>query len=121
MPPAGFIPTWRPVELSKSRIASSITRVTGIVAAGVDLARRGLDEVGAGGHRQDARTPNVVVRLELAGLEDDLEMGVAGRLLDLDDLLEDGQVVTREECATVDDHVDFVGARGRPRPGPPRP
>ena len=37
MPPAGFIPTWRPVERSKSRIASSITSVTGRVAAGVTL------------------------------------------------------------------------------------
>ena len=37
MPPAGFIPTWRPVERSKSRIASSITSVTGMVAAGVTL------------------------------------------------------------------------------------
>ena len=37
--------------------------------------------------------PDVVVRLELAGLEDHLEVGVAARLLDVDDLLEDGQVV----------------------------
>jgi hypothetical protein len=34
IPPAGFIPTWRPVWRSKSRIASSITSVTGRVAAG---------------------------------------------------------------------------------------
>ncbi len=34
MPPAGFIPTSAPVSPSKSRIASSITSVTGSVAAG---------------------------------------------------------------------------------------
>ena len=41
---------------------------------GRDLAGGGLDEVGAGGHRQDARAPDVVERLELAGLQDDLEV-----------------------------------------------
>src|SRR5207302_1056568 len=45
------------------------------------------------------------------GLEDDLQVRVAGRLLDLDDLLEDVQVLAREKGATVDDHVDLVGAR----------
>ena len=34
MPPAGFIPTCRPVRSMKSRIAPSITSVTGMVAAG---------------------------------------------------------------------------------------
>ena len=37
MPPAGFIPTARPVPRSKSRIASNITRLTGRVAAGLTL------------------------------------------------------------------------------------
>ena len=37
MPPAGFTPTWRPVASRKSRTASSITRVTGSVAAGATL------------------------------------------------------------------------------------
>ena len=37
IPPAGFIPTCRPVARSKSRMASSITSVTGSVAAGVTL------------------------------------------------------------------------------------
>ena len=87
-----------------------MTSVTGSVAAGVDLAGRGLDEVGAGGHREDRRAAHVVVRLELAGLEDDLEVRVAGRLLDLDDLLEHGRVVAGQERAAIDDHVDLVGA-----------
>ena len=37
IPPAGFMPTARPVAFSKSRIASNMTRVTGSVAAGVTL------------------------------------------------------------------------------------
>ena len=37
-------------------------------------------------------------------------MRLAGRLLDLDDLLEDRQVVAGQEGAAVDDHVDLVGA-----------
>ena len=37
IPPAGFTPTWRPVASRKSRTASSITSVTGSVAAGVTL------------------------------------------------------------------------------------
>ena len=39
-----------------------------------------------------------------------LRCAVAAGLLDLDDLLEDGQVVARQERAAVDDHVDLVGA-----------
>ena len=37
MPPAGFTPTWRPVASRKSRTASSMTSVTGRVAAGLTL------------------------------------------------------------------------------------
>src|SRR4029079_17445204 len=45
--------------------------------------------------------------------------GVAAGLLDVDDLLEDGQVIAAQERPTVDDHVDLVGAglRGGPRLG----
>ena len=43
-------------------------------------------------------------------------MGLAGRLLDLDDLLEDRQVVARQEGAAIDDHVDLVGAGCDRRP-----
>jgi hypothetical protein len=37
MPPAGLTPTARPVASARSRTASSITRVTGGVAAGCTL------------------------------------------------------------------------------------
>ncbi len=37
IPPAGFTPTCRPVVSRKSRTASSMTRVTGGVAAGSTL------------------------------------------------------------------------------------
>ena len=37
MPPAGFTPTVAPVRSCQSRTASSITRVTGRVAAGETL------------------------------------------------------------------------------------
>src|SRR4029077_7178299 len=50
-----------------------------------------------------------VVSLELARLEDDLEVRRPGRLLDLDDLFENRQVVARQEGAAIDDHVDLVG------------
>ena len=85
--------------------------MTGSVAAGVDLAGRGLDEVGAGGHGQDRGATDVVERLELAGLEDHLEVRLAAGLLDRDDLVEDRAVVAGQEGAAVDDHVDLVGAR----------
>src|SRR5260370_27129799 len=39
---------------------------------GLHLAGGRLDEVGARGHGEDARAPDVVVRAELAGLEDHL-------------------------------------------------
>ena len=64
-----------------------------------------------GGHRQDARAANVVVRLELAGFEDHLQVSISARFLDGDDLIEDVAVVALQERATVDDHVDLVGAR----------
>ena len=72
-PPAGFIPTAWPVPRSKSRIASSMTRVTGRVAAGVTLPV----EVLMSRPRPPSpgsRALDVVVRLELARLEDDLEV-----------------------------------------------
>jgi hypothetical protein len=37
MPPAALTPTWRPWASRKSRTASSMTRVTGSVAAGLTL------------------------------------------------------------------------------------
>ena len=80
---------------AKSRTASSITSATGGVAAGRDLAGRGLDEVAAGQQRQPGRAPDVVQRGQLAGLQDHLQVrGAAGRL-GRDDLVEHLQVVAR--------------------------
>ena len=81
------------------------------------LAGRGLDEVAAGQDREPGRAAHVVVGVQLAGLEDDLEVRVgaviaAARLLDRHDLVEDDAVVAGEEGATVDHHVDLVGAGG---------
>ena len=102
------------MAFSKSRIASSITSVTGSVAAGWTLPVEVLmKSAPAAIARIDARRTWSNVP-ELAGLEDDLEVRVAARVLDLDDLVEHGRVVAREERAAVDDHVDLVGA-GRDR------
>ena len=109
-PPAGFIPTCRPVAFSKSRIASSMTSVTGSVAAGWTLPVEVLMKSAPAAMARIAGSPDLVVRLELAGLEDHLEVGVATGLLDLDDLVEDGRVVARSGSAAVDDHVDLVRA-----------
>src|SRR4029078_8062579 len=77
------------------------------------------DEVGAGGHGEDAGAAHAVVGAELAGLEDDLEVARAARFFDGDDFLVDLFVVAGEEGAAVDDHVDLVGAGfdGLPRLG----
>jgi hypothetical protein len=53
----------------------------------------------------------LVERLELTRLEDHLQLGTPCRLLDGHDLLEHRRVVTLEERAAVDDHVDLVGTR----------
>ena len=74
------------------------------------LARRRLDEVGAGGHREQARAAHVVVGAELAGLEDHLQVRLAAGLLDAHDLVVDLRVAAGEERAAVDHHVDLVGA-----------
>ena len=77
---------------------------------GQDLARRGLDEVGSGRDREVGRAADVVVRLELARLENDLQLGLTARFLDRRDLVEDLAEVAREERAAVDHHVDLVRA-----------
>ena len=110
MPPAGFMPTTRPVRRWKSRIASSMTSVTGSVAAGVTLPVEVLMKSAPAAMARMLRAAHVVERLELARLEDDLEVGVAAGGLDRHDLVEHGRVVARQEGATVDDHVDLVGA-----------
>src|SRR3984885_11827338 len=62
-----------------------------------DLAGRGLDEVGAGQHGQPRGTPHVVQGDQLAGLQDDLEVGSAslagGAGGCLDDLADGGDLV----------------------------
>jgi hypothetical protein len=79
----------------------------------LDLSRGRLDEVGAGGDREQARATDVVVRAELTGLEDDLQVRVAARLLHSAHLVVDLGVVAGEERAAVDDHVDLVRAHLR--------
>ena len=74
MPPAGFIPTTRPVSSWTSRIASSMHERDRQRRGRADLAGRGLDEVGAGRHREQRRAADVVVGAELAGLEDHLQV-----------------------------------------------
>ena len=74
------------------------------------LARRRLDEVPAGRHREQRRAPDVVVRAELRDLEDHLQVRLAARLLDAHDLVVDLGVAARQERAPVDHHVDLVGA-----------
>jgi hypothetical protein len=53
---------------------------------------------------------HVVVRPELADLEDHLEMRFPGRFFHLDDLVVDLGVAAREKRPAVDHHVDLVRA-----------
>src|SRR4029453_15166121 len=78
---------------------------------GGDLAGGGLDHVGAREEREPGGAAHVVVARELAGLQDDLEVGLAACLLDGDDLLVHLPVAAGEEGPAVDHHVDLVGAR----------
>ncbi len=108
MPPAGLTPTWRPYSACISRTASSMSSVTGSVAAGRDLAGRRLDEVAAGQHADPGGAPDVVVRGQLAGLQDHLEMRVTAGPLHRDDLVEHVEVSPGQKRAPVDHHVDLV-------------
>src|SRR5438093_10928813 len=72
------------------------------------LAGRRLDEVRASRDREERRPTDVVIRPELARLEDHLEVRATGAdLLHADDLVVHLRVPTREERSTVDDHVDL--------------
>ena len=82
IPPAGFIPTMRPVSSYTSRIDLEHAERHRQRRGRADLAGRGLDEVGAGGDREQRGAPDVVVRAELARLEDHLEVRLAAGLLD---------------------------------------
>ena len=77
-----------------------------------DLAGRGLDEVGAGQHREPTRSAHVVEGSKFPGLEDDLEVRAAADLLDRHDLVEHPLVFAGEKGAAVDDHVNLIGACG---------
>ena len=78
---------------------------------GGDLAGGGLDHVGAREQREPGGAAHVVVARQLAGLQDDLEVGAAAGLLDGDDLVVHLAVAAGEEGAAVDHHVDLAGAR----------
>src|SRR5680860_445580 len=78
-----------------------------------------LDEVRAGGHRQPRRTTDVVVRRQLTGLADHLQvragllgpLGAFAGLADGDDLVVHVEVAAGQERAAVDHHVYLVGPR----------
>src|SRR2546421_6498835 len=76
------------------------------------LAGRRLDEVGAAGDGEQRRASDVVVRSQLSGLDDDLEVRAPrADLLHADDLVVHLRIAARQESATVDDHVDLVRSR----------
>src|SRR5580765_5261409 len=79
IPPAGFIATCLVLEIADRLEHDQTHRQR---RRRDDLAGRGLDEVGARSHGQHRGPPDVVIGLELAGLEDHLEMGVAAGVLD---------------------------------------
>src|SRR3954468_17069865 len=61
-------------------------------------------------HRQKGRRANVVVRVELAHFEDDLQLRFSARFHYGADLVLHRVELTREKKPAVDDHVDLVGA-----------
>ena len=77
-----------------------------------DLAGRGLDHVGAGGHGEHRREADHVVGAQLADLEDRLEVGLAARRLRRGDLVMHDVESARQERVAVDHDVDLVGAVG---------
>ena len=109
------MPTSTPVCRWKSRAASIMQSADGSVAPRPDLARRRLDEVGTGRHRQHRRLPDTVVAAELARLQDHLEVGGAGGLARGHELVVRLRVPAAQEQRAV-------RARCRPRRRPaPRP
>ena len=110
MPPAGLTPDLGAGEVAPVAHGLEHDERDGQGGRRLDLAGGRLDEVAAGEHREVGRAADVVVGDELAGLHDDLEVGGAAGGLDLGDLVEDREVVAREERPAVDDHVDLVGA-----------
>ena len=91
-----------------------MTRVTGMVAAGCTLPVEVLMKW-APASIPSQGAADVVVGLQLAGLEDHLEVGAGSirpgaRFADRDDLVVHPLVVPGQERAPVDHHVDLVGA-----------
>lgn len=76
----------------------------------VDLARRGLDEVGVAVHGQYRGVPDQFGRLETSGLEYHLQFGATGRVLELDDLVAELLVIAVEQHSDVEHDVNLVGA-----------
>ena len=60
--------------------------------------------------RDVAGEADVVVGLEFAGFEDDFEVRGAAGFFHGGDFVGDAVVISGEENAAVDDHVDFIGA-----------
>src|SRR5262249_15880929 len=85
------------------------------------LAGRRLDEVGARGHRQEARAAHVVVGAELAGLQDHLEMGIAAPLLPPHHLPLDPSLPARTPRGTFGSRPQATPPRPSPIPAPPPP
>ena len=122
MPPAGLTPTCWPVASRKSRTASSMIIVTGRVAAGWTLPVEVLMKSAPAVIASQRGPPDVVVGLQLAGLEDHLQVrraavGAPARLADRDDLVVHVEVAAGQERAPVDHHVDLVGAGLHRQPG----
>lgn len=81
-------------------------------SAGINLAGRGLDEVTARVHRQDAGAADGLGTLEQTRLEDDLQGTVTNNVLDLGDFVTQFLVGLVLEVAHVEHDVHFVGAVG---------
>ena len=90
-------------------MASSMTSVTGSVAAGVTLPVEVLMK------SAPAAMARMLARRTLSNVSSSpvsrmtLRCAVAAGGLDGHDLVEHGRVVARQEGAAVDDHVDLVG------------
>src|SRR5512132_2731522 len=61
-------------------------------------------------HRQKRSGPDVVIGVELAGLEDHLELSITARFDDGADLVLHGVELTSQKESAVDDHVDLISA-----------
>ncbi len=90
-----------------------------MVAAGEIFPVEVLMKSPPGPHSDFAREPNIVISLELAGLEDDLEMGRATSFFDGGDLVEDAIIVARQKNTAINHHIDLIRAISGSAPEPP--